>query len=573
MPTIAGWLHLGVIAAGIGGTLFLLRWVWDLRDRPGAWWFLGVFSVQFTLLSGYGIGYVIFDPQFRYGIEVLGWIAAIWLGTLYLAFAFGYTGRTNWLTPRWYGPVVGFACATTVAIVTDPLHGLLISEFAVESVTGLSGVRYERGPLVYLAFAVSATEIAVGTALLVDTVVSYGRLYRSEAIAVGLSAVPPALGYVLWTFDLGPVAALNLVPALFLPHVALDAYAFTRSDMFDLHPATRRTGERAAIDDLANPVVVVDESMRVVTLNGAAESLFSTTKRQILGESLTACYDGDQIDPTRDTQTVSIRTRGRRQEFTVASKPLSTAADTLVGYTLVLQDVTDQRQRKQRLEVLNRILRHNLRNDLNVVVGMAQLLGDRHSDDDESTQYVETIERNATALIDLGTTAQRVATALESDERPRPIQVESSIRSIAKPIADREPGWEAIVDIPDTLTVETTATLFELVFENLIENGFEHNNAAEPRVRIEAASISGDDEVEIMVRDNGPGIPDHELGAIEREAETALEHGSSLGLWVVRWGVTALGGDSSFDTGPEGTTITIRLPRAIGDREARNGEQ
>jgi len=137
MLTMVGWLHLGVIAAGVGGTLFLLRWVWDLRDRPGAWWFLGVFLIQFALLSGYGLGYVIFDPQFRYGIEVLGWIAAIWLGTLYLAFALGYTGRTNWLTPRRYGPVVGFACATTVAILTDPLHGLLISEFAVEAVTGL----------------------------------------------------------------------------------------------------------------------------------------------------------------------------------------------------------------------------------------------------------------------------------------------------------------------------------------------------------------------------------------------------------------------------------------------------
>lgn len=567
MPTIAGWIHLGMIAAGVVGTLFLLRWVWDLRDRPGAWWFLGVFSVQFVLLFGYGLGYVVFDPQFRYGIEVLAWIAAIWIGTLYLGFALGYTGRTNRLTLRWYGPIIAGAIAITAAIVTDPLHGLLISGFAVESVTGLSGVQYDRGPLVYLTFAVSAAQIAVGTALLVDTVVSYGRLYRSEAIAVGLSAVPPAIGYILWTFDLGPAAALNFVPALFLPHVALDAYAFVRSDMFDLHPATRRTGERAAIDDLANPVVIVDESLRVVTLNGAAESLFSTTKRQVLGEPLSACYDGDPIDPTRDTQTVSIRTRGRRQEFTIASKPLSTAADTLVGYTLVLQDVTEQRQRKQRLEVLNRILRHNLRNDLNVVVGMAQLLGDRHSNDDTSTQYVETIERNATALIDLGTTAQRVSTALESNEPPRPIQVESSLRSIAESIANREPKWEAIVEVHEGLTVETRATLFELVFENLIENGFEHNTAAEPRVTIEARSISGDDEIEITVSDNGPGIPDHELGAIEREAETALEHGSSLGLWVVRWGVTALGGDSSFDTGAEGTAITIRLPRAIGDRK------
>jgi len=49
---------------------------------------------------------------------------------------------------------------------------------------------------------------------------------------------------------------------------------------------------------------------------------------------------------------------------------------------------------------------------------------------------------------------------------------------------------------------------------------------------------------------------------IERGGETALEHGSGIGLWIVTWCVRTLGGDLEFET-TEGTTATVRLPGAI----------
>jgi hypothetical protein len=47
---------------------------------------------------------------------------------------------------------------------------------------------------------------------------------------------------------------------------------------------------------------------------------------------------------------------------------------------------------------------------------------------------------------------------------------------------------------------------------------------------------------------------------LEALEETALEHGSGLGLWLVKWGVGALGGTVTFDT-TDGTTVTLALPR------------
>jgi len=557
MVSFVGWIHLGTIAGAVVGTVLLFRWIWTVRDRPGANWFIGVFVVQFILLISYAIGYLIFDPTIRYIVEVIAWVSAVWIATLYLAFALGYTGRVQYLSLRWSWPVVVIAVGMTVLVATDPVHNLLLSEFTVVSTTGLSGVLFERGPLLYGIFFYAASLITIGTLFLLDTIISYGPLYRREAIAVGLSAVPPSIGYLLWTFDFGPTPALNLTPALFLPHVIFDTYAFVQSDMFDFHPATRRAGERAAIDDLGNPVVIVDQDGRVVTLNEAAEDLLQTEKGHILSHHIGEYYTGETIDQTQPEQTVAVRIAGRRHEFAVTSKPLYASGESIVGYTLVLQDVTEERQRKQRLEVLNRILRHNLRNDLNVIVGMADLLTDGQS----KTRYSETIDRKAKELIELGEKAQAAADALGSTSAPTEIYIENLLAETAANVTRSEPTWTVDIRVPNELCIEANEQLLSLVFENLVENGLVHDPGTNPTVIVTVAGLDRTDgTVTLSIADTGPGIPAHEIQAIENETETALEHGSRLGLWAIKWGVTMLGGDISFDSTQTGTTVTLRLP-------------
>jgi len=65
----------------------------------------------------------------------------------------------------------------------------------------------------------------------------------------------------------------------------------------------------------------------------------------------------------------------------------------------------------------------------------------------------------------------------------------------------------------------------------------------------------------LTVEDDGPGIPDHEIEAVESGRETALEHGSGLGLWVVEWGAAAIGADVDYaDREPRGTRVTVSIP-------------
>lgn len=62
--------------------------------------------------------------------------------------------------------------------------------------------------------------------------------------------------------------------------------------------------------------------------------------------------------------------------------------------------------------------------------------------------------------------------------------------------------------------------------------------------------------------DNGPGIPECELGVLERGYETPLEHTSGLGLWLVNLIVRESDGDLLYaENDPRGSKITIRLQR------------
>jgi signal transduction histidine kinase len=73
------------------------------------------------------------------------------------------------------------------------------------------------------------------------------------------------------------------------------------------------------------------------------------------------------------------------------------------------------------------------------------------------------------------------------------------------------------------------------------------------------SAANGDDRVTVRVEDDGPGIPDDELGVVTEGEETPLKHGSGLGLWIVQWGCRWLGPDPEFEVTEKGTTVRFRL--------------
>jgi PAS domain S-box-containing protein len=597
------WPVLGALGAA-GGTLALVWYLWDLRDRPGASWLIAVLGVQFVLTASYAVGYLVFDPRLRLAVEILFWVAYIWLGALFVAFGLAYTGRGHVIRSPFFGALVAFSVALSALVVTNPLHHVVWEGFRVLPPPGLATVEFTRKSGAILVLGVSALGAAVGTLLLVDTIVSYGRLYRAEALAVAISPLPPGIGFVLWTFGVAPEPGLNVAPVLFLLHVCIDAYAFVGGGMFDFHPATRRAGNRAAIADLGSPVVVVDEQERVVTLNPAAERTLGIESQRALTRPLADCYEGDRVDPTVTEQDATVRVAAGTRTFKITSTELADSTGTHLGYTLVFQDITDERRREQRLAVLNRVLRHNLRNDLTVVRMTLEEATDRA--DDDMAALLDPARHKTEGLVDLSEKARAFERVID-DEAESLVAVSPVVESVVSDARGESPEADLYVETTTDASVRTNQELLRVVVGNLVENAVEHgstspdsearrdadgvisvessvadapedavehgstgnqpaaDDAAEQaddgeRPDVTVAVAADDDTVTVTVRDRGPGVPEHELAVIRDGDESALEHGSGLGLWIVQWGVTAAGGEIDFDTS-DGTTATVTFPR------------
>ncbi|WP_302080519.1 ATP-binding protein [Salinibaculum rarum] len=95
-----------------------------------------------------------------------------------------------------------------------------------------------------------------------------------------------------------------------------------------------------------------------------------------------------------------------------------------------------------------------------------------------------------------------------------------------------------------------------------VDNAVSHQEQSKPAVDINVTQPTDSDRwVEIVVADSGPGIPSEDQMAIEMGEETAIDHGSGIGLWLIHWIVVSFGGEIQIDENdPAGSVVTLRLP-------------
>jgi len=234
----------------------------------------------------------------------------------------------------------------------------------------------------------------------------------------------------------------------------------------------------------------------------------------------------------------------------------------VVGLQGFITDVTERERHKQRLEVLNRVLRHNLRNNMNVIMGYAETLLNEIGGD-TPRMHANYIMEEARELTELGDKARTIEQALDFEKNaPDAIEVNETVETKVQEFRGRYPDAELRVELPDVTVTGPPAVDYAL--ENVLENAIVHNDSESPTVEVFVYVFEGthNDWTEVVVADDGPGIPDHEVRALLEGGETPLQHGSGLGLWLVNWLVKRSGGELQFDENePRGSIVTMRLPR------------
>ena len=236
---------------------------------------------------------------------------------------------------------------------------------------------------------------------------------------------------------------------------------------------------------------------------------------------------------------------------------------------VAIRDVTDRaasearlEDRTEQLEALNRVVRHDIRNDMAVILGWAELL-EEHVEE-AGREHLDRILTSAEHVVELTDNARDFVEALTAGEAAnlRPVALRPTILQELERRRESYPHADVAAEgeLPD-VSVKANEMLSS-VFTNLINNAVQHHDGDAPTVRVSAAVDGG--AVEVRVADDGPGIPEELRPRLFGKGEKGLESaGSGIGLYLVRTLVEGYGGGVRVeDHRPRGSVFVVRLPLA-----------
>ncbi len=259
----------------------------------------------------------------------------------------------------------------------------------------------------------------------------------------------------------------------------------------------------------------------------------------------------------RDAQPARAEVLNYRKDGTpfwneVSIAPVTDDSDEVTNFVGFQRDVTARKRQSKLVAVLNRVLRHNLRNGMTVVLARTAELNDRL--DGAESDLVAAIRDRAHQLVALGERASDIDNAVTADRTVTPTDVVAMVSSVTAELDANHPDATVSVDAPESQPVCATETLREALRE-LGTNAVKHGG---PEPTVEFTVEATDRGVIVEVSDDGPGLPEEEQTVLDRGYETPLEHASGLGLWFVNWVVTGVGGHVSAVV-DDGTSIKLVL--------------
>jgi PAS domain S-box-containing protein len=370
------------------------------------------------------------------------------------------------------------------------------------------------------------------------------------------------------------------------------------------------------LDQLADGVVLFDETGRPERVNPAAEALLGDQLREVpleawpavfgvrqLGRSpadeflLLRAAGGDRVEGLR----LTARHAGVEKYLAASAAPIRGKSDQVKGVAVVVRDVTAEHEYAEMLRHTNQELRqqasllerandelraattakdqflammsHELRTPINAIIGYSDLLdiGVHGGLNDRQRAMVSRIvetSRHLLGLINDVLDLTKIGAGrldMRIDVVPLKPVVERALNQIS-PLAESKDLVVGATGNGDTRVLADETRLSQILI-NLASNAVkftEHGG-------IEMEYAEEDDRVRILVRDTGPGIPDEELERVFDEfhqveaGHSRSAGGTGLGLAISRRLARLMGGDLTVDSQVGvGSVFAIDLPAASG---------
>ena len=342
----------------------------------------------------------------------------------------------------------------------------------------------------------------------------------------------------------------------------------------------------ATLGNLREAVLIVDEANYIHLANSALRDIFPASRNLVNLRLELIIRNAAFLEYVKNTRGGQVLPR---EEFEIiegqgtlcieaSGAPIPSPDGKSQWALFVIHDMSQQRklERLRRDFVAN--ASHELRTPLSMIKGYIETLVDGHQTmaSEERDRFLKTIQRHSERLNDI---IQDLLTLsrLESTTPGvnfEPVELAPLLEALGDEYRRRPNAIEHKISVeaaPTIGTIHADPVKLSQVFSNLIDNALKYTPKGSRLVLQTHVADSG--EIEIAVRDNGPGIPIEDLPHIferfyrvdkGRSRETG---GTGLGLSIVKHIVQLHGGRvwAESEIG-QGTAIIIRLPRNLTDK-------
>jgi PAS domain S-box-containing protein len=322
---------------------------------------------------------------------------------------------------------------------------------------------------------------------------------------------------------------------------------------------------RALLEADPNAVLALDDTGHVTWATLQAADLFGSTPAELVGIDLAELVVLPSELPTLpaagDRPVFRAETTGRRIDGTRFPAEIARADFQLDGRPFQLAVISDVTWRKEADQIRERfigVLSHELRTPVTAIYGGTQLLLGRGSRLDPATR--------AELLVGIAAESERLQRMIENlvamarIERgweyggPRPMLVERIVKGLVE--RERVLWPEVTIKLTTRGPVRMVAADEEYVAQvmrNLLANAAKYGG---PGSNVDVTIVDGPTEVEVLVRDDGPGISaedaDKLFNLYYRAAQSSAAPGAGIGLFVCHELVTKMGGRIWAKPRPEG---------------------
>jgi signal transduction histidine kinase len=338
---------------------------------------------------------------------------------------------------------------------------------------------------------------------------------------------------------------------------------------------------------MADGVIAVDQRMKIVTANGAAQNVLDVNStlldKQLHDVFLPIDKNNQPIDIERLVASTKTPTSSRdlvlkyvdgsqiNLYLSIAPVHLGYGKEGGQGYVLLMRDITREKSLEEERDEFISVVSHELRTPIAITEGNisnAQFITEKTGD---ITQIKTALKQAHDQILFLADLINDLATLSRAERgklevEVQPIQPADLVRQLAKTYTDsaQSKGLELKTDLPETLPELQSGELYlREILQNFVTNAIKYTESGSVTV----GARTRDNGIAFTVSDTGIGISKTDQDKVfdkffrSEDFRTRKNNGTGLGLYVTMKLARMLHAEIELASElNKGTTFTIFVP-------------